>query len=84
VNREERNYFEKKYLSNEGGLRSSQIETPSGPLAFDPYNQRIVNEYIVKVEKRDGKLVNVVIGNMGRWLRKMSGSGGGSKFRKND
>jgi len=45
---------------------SSQIETPSGPLAFDQYNQRIVNEYVVKVEKRDGRLVNVVIDKLGR------------------
>jgi hypothetical protein len=43
-----------------------KIETPSGPLAFDPYNQRIVNMYVQKVEKRDGKLVNVVIDKMGR------------------
>jgi len=45
---------------------ASRIETPSGPLAFDQYNQRIVNEYIVKVEKRDGKLVNVVIDKLGK------------------
>ncbi len=38
-----------------------KIETPAGPLAFDQYNQRITNIYIMKVEKRDGKLVNVVI-----------------------
>jgi branched-chain amino acid transport system substrate-binding protein len=45
---------------------SSQIETPSGPLAFDQYNQRIVNEYVVKVEKRNGRPVNVVIDKLGR------------------
>jgi branched-chain amino acid transport system substrate-binding protein len=45
---------------------ASQIETPSGPLAFDQYHQRIVNEYIVKVEKRDGRLVNVVIDKLGK------------------
>jgi branched-chain amino acid transport system substrate-binding protein len=45
---------------------SSQIEAPSGPLSFDKYNQRITNIYVLKVEKRDGKLVNVVIDNLGR------------------
>ena len=38
-----------------------RIETPAGPLAFDQYHQRILNMYIMKVEKRDGKLVNAVI-----------------------
>jgi branched-chain amino acid transport system substrate-binding protein len=45
---------------------SAQIEAPSGPLSFDKYNQRITNIYAFKVEKRDGKLANVVIGNMGK------------------
>lgn len=45
---------------------SNQVEAPSGPLTFDKYNQRITNIYVFKVEKRDGKLANVVIGNMGR------------------
>ena len=45
---------------------ASQIETPSGPLAFDQYNQRIVNMYVVRTEKRDGKLVNVVIDKIGK------------------
>jgi len=45
---------------------SNQIEAPSGPLAFDQYNQRIVNMYVLKVEKRDGKLVNVVIDKLGK------------------
>jgi branched-chain amino acid transport system substrate-binding protein len=40
---------------------ATKIETPAGPLAFDKYNQRILNIYVLKVEKRDGKLVNVVI-----------------------
>jgi lysophospholipid acyltransferase (LPLAT)-like uncharacterized protein len=39
---------------------------PSGPLAFDQYNQRIVNMYVVKTEKHDGKLVNVVIDKLGK------------------
>jgi len=43
---------------------TTQIETPSGPIAFDQYNQRITNIYIMKVEKRDGKLTNVVIGKI--------------------
>ncbi len=43
-----------------------RIETPSGPLAFDQYNQRVVNVYVEKVEKRDGKLVNVVIDKIGK------------------
>jgi branched-chain amino acid transport system substrate-binding protein len=38
-----------------------KIETPAGPLAFDQYHQRILNMYVLKVEKRDGKLVNAVI-----------------------
>ncbi len=38
-----------------------KIETPAGPLAFDKYHQRIMTMYILKVEKRDGKLVNAVI-----------------------
>jgi branched-chain amino acid transport system substrate-binding protein len=38
-----------------------KIDTPTGPLAFDKYHQRILNEYIMKVEKRDGMPVNVVI-----------------------
>jgi len=40
---------------------ATKIETPAGPLAFDKYNQRILNIYIMKVEKRNGKLSNVVI-----------------------
>jgi branched-chain amino acid transport system substrate-binding protein len=45
---------------------ATKIETPSGPLAFDQYNQRISNLYVFRVEKRDGKLANVVIGKIGR------------------
>jgi branched-chain amino acid transport system substrate-binding protein len=43
-----------------------KLETPSGTLAFDQYNQRIVDIYIVKVEKKDGKLVNSVIDKIGK------------------
>jgi len=32
----------------------------------DHYNQRIVNMYVVKTEKKDGKLVNVVIDQLGK------------------
>ena len=45
---------------------ASQIESPSGPLAFDQYNQRIINLYVVKTEKREGKLANVVIDKIGK------------------
>jgi len=45
---------------------SSQVDTPSGPLAFDQYNQRIVNGYVVKAEKKEGKLGNVIIDRIGR------------------
>jgi hypothetical protein len=43
-----------------------KIETPQGPLAFDQYHQRILNMYVLKVEKKDGKLVNAVITNLGK------------------
>ena len=42
------------------------IETPSGRLAFDQYNQRIVDVYVVKVEKREGRIENVVIDRIGK------------------
>ena len=45
---------------------ATKIEAPSGPLAFDQYNQRVANIYVEKVEKRDGKLVNIIIGTIGR------------------
>jgi branched-chain amino acid transport system substrate-binding protein len=45
---------------------ASKIETPSGPLAFDQYHQRVINMYVLKTEKRDGKLVNTVLDKMGR------------------
>jgi branched-chain amino acid transport system substrate-binding protein len=43
---------------------ATRIEIPSGSLAFDKYNQKIMDIYILKVEKRDGKLANVVIGQI--------------------
>jgi len=45
---------------------SPKIETPSGPLAFDQYHQRVINMYVLKTEKRDGKLVNAVLDKMGK------------------
>ena len=45
---------------------AAQLDMPSGPLAFDQYNQRIVNMYVVKTEKKDGKLGNVVIDQLGK------------------
>jgi len=45
---------------------ASQIEAPSGPLAFDQYNQRIINLYVVKTEKQEGKLMNVVVDRIGK------------------
>lgn len=53
-------------VAKEMAKLSSKIETPSGPLAFDQYNQRIVDVYVTKVEKRDGKLANVVIDKVGK------------------
>jgi branched-chain amino acid transport system substrate-binding protein len=53
-------------LAKEIKALSAKIETPSGPLAFDQYNQRIVNMYVVKTEKKDGKLVNVVVDQLGK------------------
>jgi branched-chain amino acid transport system substrate-binding protein len=43
-----------------------KIETPQGPLAFDKYHQRILHMYVLKVEKRDGKLVNAVVADLGK------------------
>jgi branched-chain amino acid transport system substrate-binding protein len=45
---------------------ANTLEMPSGPLAFDQYNQRIVNMYVVKTEKQGGKLVNVVVDKLGK------------------
>jgi branched-chain amino acid transport system substrate-binding protein len=45
---------------------ATQIGSPSGPLAFDQYNQRIVNFYVVRTEKKDGKLANVIIDEIGK------------------
>jgi len=45
---------------------AGSIVAPSGPLAFDQYNQRIMNVYVVRTEKRAGKFVNVVIDKIGK------------------
>ena len=42
------------------------MESPSGSVEFDRYNQRIVNMYVLKVEKRDGKLMNVIYDKLGK------------------
>lgn len=58
---------------------SNGLEMPSGPLAIDRYNQRIIEAYVVKVEKKEGKLVNGVVAKIGKvaqedtwnyWLKK--------------
>lgn len=46
---------------------AAKIETPSGPLAFDQYNQRDISVYVQKVEKRDGKLANVIFESLGKF-----------------
>jgi branched-chain amino acid transport system substrate-binding protein len=45
---------------------SGKLETPAGTLMVDQYNQRIVDMYVVKVEKKEGKLVNSVIDRLGK------------------
>jgi hypothetical protein len=47
-------------------LFSKNRNAPGGPLTFDQYHQRIINMYVLKVEKKDGKLVNAVIANLGK------------------
>jgi branched-chain amino acid transport system substrate-binding protein len=43
-------------------LRAVQLpDTPAGPIHLDPYGNPIVNIYIRRVERRDGRLMNVVI-----------------------
>lgn len=41
------------------GVRLS--DTPTGPIRLDPYGNPIINVYIRRVERRDGRLVNTVI-----------------------
>jgi len=43
-------------------LRAVQLsDTPQGPIRLDAYGNPIVNVYIRKVERREGRLMNVVI-----------------------
>jgi branched-chain amino acid transport system substrate-binding protein len=43
-------------------LRAVQLaDTPQGPIRLDAYGNPIVNVYIRRVERRDGRLMNVVI-----------------------
>ena len=43
-------------------LRAIRLDdTPQGPIRLDPYGNPIVNVYIRKVERKDGRLVNSVI-----------------------
>ena len=43
-------------------LRGTQLtDTPIGAVRLDPYGNPIINVYIRRVERRDGRLVNAVI-----------------------
>ena len=45
-----------------GALRQLRLEdTPQGPIRLDTYGNPVVNVYIRRVERRDGRLVNAVI-----------------------
>lgn len=47
--------------------RSAQnVVTPVGPLRFDRWNQRVFDLYVLRVERREGRLVNVPVDRMGR------------------
>jgi|FaiFalDrversion3_1042247.scaffolds.fasta_scaffold00104_5 branched-chain amino acid transport system substrate-binding protein len=43
-----------------------KIMTPAGPLRLDRYNQRIFDLYVVRVERREGQLLNVPIDRIGQ------------------
>ncbi|MDR5708372.1 MAG: ABC transporter substrate-binding protein [Armatimonadota bacterium] len=43
-----------------------KIITPAGPLRLDRYNQRIFDQYVVRVERREGQLLNVPIDRIGQ------------------
>lgn len=38
-----------------------EIKSPRGPIRFDRYRQVITNIYVLKVEKKEGRLVNAII-----------------------
>ncbi len=42
-------------------MRRLRMDTPRGPLRFDPYQNPIENVYVQKVERAGGKIANVVI-----------------------
>ena len=44
-----------------GGLESTKVDTVRGPVSFDEYGNVVGNVYIRKVERKEGRLVNVVI-----------------------
>jgi len=39
----------------------SLTDTPRGPVAFDDHGNIIFDDYIRRIEKKDGKLVNVTV-----------------------
>jgi len=45
-------------------LRSVKFEAPRGPFKFDDYQNVIENVYMRRVEKKDGKYLNVVFDNV--------------------
>jgi branched-chain amino acid transport system substrate-binding protein len=45
---------------------ANQIDSPTGVLSFDAYNQRTFTMYVMKTERRDGKLANVIVGSLGK------------------
>ena len=42
-------------------LRGIKVNTVRGPVSFDTYGNVVGNVYIRKVERKEGRLVNVVI-----------------------
>jgi branched-chain amino acid transport system substrate-binding protein len=45
-----------------GALRGVRLDsTPQGPIRLDAYGNPIVNVYIRRVERRDGRLMNIVV-----------------------
>lgn len=45
---------------------AQKIMTPVGPLRFDRWNQRVFDLYLLRVERRDGRLVNIPVDRLGR------------------
>ena len=42
-------------------LRATRVDSARGPVAFDEYGNVVGNVYIRRVERKDGRLVNVVV-----------------------